>query len=27
MFCDMEGFTQLSESLGAEEAYAIMDQV
>jgi class 3 adenylate cyclase/tetratricopeptide (TPR) repeat protein len=27
MFCDMESFTQLSEKLGAEEAYAIMDQV
>src|SRR5210317_410228 len=27
MFCDMEGFTQLSETLGPEEAYAIMDQV
>ncbi len=27
MFCDMEGFTQLSERLGPEEAYAIMDQV
>jgi len=27
MFCDMEGFTSLSESLGPEEAYTIMDQV
>ena len=27
MFCDMEGFTQLSERLGPEDAYAIMDQV
>ncbi len=27
MFCDMEGFTTLSESLGPEEAYAIMDQI
>ncbi|MFH1623858.1 MAG: tetratricopeptide repeat protein [Pseudomonadota bacterium] len=27
MFCDMEGFTQLSEKLGPEEAYNIMDQV
>jgi class 3 adenylate cyclase len=27
MFCDMESFTQLSERLGPEEAYAIMDQV
>ncbi len=27
MFCDMEGFTQLSERLGPEEVYAIMDQV
>ena len=27
MFCDMEGFTRLSESLGPEEAYRIMDQV
>ncbi|MHC4457525.1 MAG: adenylate/guanylate cyclase domain-containing protein [Planctomycetota bacterium] len=27
MFCDMEGFTHLSEKLGPEEAYAIMDQV
>ncbi len=27
MFCDMEGFTSLTESLGAEEAYGIMDQV
>jgi class 3 adenylate cyclase/tetratricopeptide (TPR) repeat protein len=27
MFCDMEGFTQLSERLGPEEAYTIMDQV
>jgi class 3 adenylate cyclase/tetratricopeptide (TPR) repeat protein len=27
MFCDMEGFTRLTESLGPEEAYGIMDQV
>jgi class 3 adenylate cyclase/tetratricopeptide (TPR) repeat protein len=27
MFCDMEGFTALSERLGPEEAYTIMDQV
>jgi len=27
MFCDMEGFTPLSESLGIEEAYALMDKV
>ena len=27
MFCDMEGFTQLSENLGPEEAYTIMDKV
>jgi predicted ATPase/class 3 adenylate cyclase len=27
MFCDMEGFTQLSEKLGPENAYTIMDQV
>jgi class 3 adenylate cyclase/tetratricopeptide (TPR) repeat protein len=27
MFCDMEGFTALSEKLGIEEAYVIMDQV
>jgi len=27
MFCDMEGFTQLTERLGSEEAYAIMDRV
>ena len=27
MFCDMEGFTVLSEKLGPEEAYSIMDQV
>jgi len=27
MFCDMEGFTNLSERLGPEEAYAIMDEV
>ncbi|UCF86253.1 MAG: zinc-ribbon domain-containing protein, partial [Desulfobacteraceae bacterium] len=26
MFADMEGFTQLSERLGPEEAYTIMDQ-
>ncbi len=27
MFCDMEGFTHLSEKLGPEEAFAVMDQV
>jgi len=27
MFCDMEGFTGLTERLGPEEAYSIMDQV
>ena len=27
MFCDMEAFTRLSERLGPEEAYSIMDQV
>ena len=27
MFCDMEGFTSLSERLGPEEAYDIVDQV
>ena len=27
MFCDMENFTALSEKLGAEEAYAMMDRV
>ncbi len=27
MFCDMEGFTTLSENIGAEEACSIMDQV
>ena len=27
MFCDMEGFTALSEQIGPEEAYSIMDQV
>jgi len=27
MFCDMEGFTRLTEKLGPEDAYAIMDQV
>jgi class 3 adenylate cyclase/tetratricopeptide (TPR) repeat protein len=27
MFCDMEGYSQLSERLGPEEAYGIMDQV
>ena len=27
MFCDMQGFTPLSELLGIEEAYVIMDQV
>jgi hypothetical protein len=27
MFCDMEGFTSLSEMLGIEDVYLIMDQV
>jgi predicted ATPase/class 3 adenylate cyclase len=27
MFCDMEGFTSLVESLGPEEAYSVMDHV
>jgi hypothetical protein len=27
MFCDMEGFTKLSERIGPEEAYTIMDRV
>jgi class 3 adenylate cyclase/tetratricopeptide (TPR) repeat protein len=27
MFCDMEGFTSLVESLGPEEAYSVIDQV
>ncbi|MGD9280092.1 MAG: adenylate/guanylate cyclase domain-containing protein [Desulfobacterales bacterium] len=27
MFVDMEGFTQLSEKLGPEEAYSVMDQI
>ncbi|MGD8880997.1 MAG: adenylate/guanylate cyclase domain-containing protein [Desulfobacterales bacterium] len=27
MFCDMQGFTPLSELLGIEDAYAIMDRV
>ena len=27
MFCDMEGFTALSEKLGIEEAYTLMDQI
>ncbi|MEJ2097315.1 MAG: adenylate/guanylate cyclase domain-containing protein, partial [Deltaproteobacteria bacterium] len=27
MFCDMEGFTPLTESLGEEEAYSVMDSV
>jgi class 3 adenylate cyclase/tetratricopeptide (TPR) repeat protein len=27
MFCDMEGFTSLTEKLGSEEMYSIMDQV
>ncbi len=27
MFCDMEGFTPLSEKLGMEETYTIMDKV
>ena len=27
MFCDMEGFTSLTEKLGSEEMYSIMDEV
>ena len=27
MFCDMEGFTTLTEKLGSEEMYSMMDQV
>jgi class 3 adenylate cyclase/tetratricopeptide (TPR) repeat protein len=27
MFCDIEGFTTLTEKLGSEETYALMDQV
>ena len=27
MFCDLEGFTPLTERLGSEDAYGIMDQV
>jgi class 3 adenylate cyclase/tetratricopeptide (TPR) repeat protein len=27
MFCDMEGFTPLTEKLGSEETYSMMDQV
>ncbi len=27
MFCDMEGFTDLTEKIGPEEAYGIMDQI
>ena len=27
MFCDMEGFTTLTEKLGSEQMYSIMDQV
>ena len=27
MFCDMEGFTSLTEKLGSEQMYSIMDQV
>jgi hypothetical protein len=27
MFCDMEGYTALSDKLGPEEAFSIMDQV
>ncbi|MGV7222981.1 MAG: adenylate/guanylate cyclase domain-containing protein [Nitrospinales bacterium] len=27
MFCDMEGFTPLTEKLGPDDAYAIMDQI
>ena len=27
MFCDMEGYTGLTEKLGPEEAYSLMDKV
>jgi hypothetical protein len=27
MFCDMVGYTQLSENIGSEEAYSVMDHV
>ena len=27
MFCDMEGFTALSEQIGPEEAYTIIDKI
>jgi class 3 adenylate cyclase/tetratricopeptide (TPR) repeat protein len=27
MFCDMEGFTPLTEKIGSEEVYSLMDQV
>ena len=27
MFCDLEGFTPLTENLGPEEAYEVMDKV
>jgi class 3 adenylate cyclase/tetratricopeptide (TPR) repeat protein len=27
MFCDMEGFTSLTEKLGSEEMYSVMDQI
>jgi len=27
MFCDMEGFTSLTETLGSEATYALMDQI
>ena len=27
MFCDMEGFTPLTEKLGSEQMYSIMDEV
>jgi len=27
MFCDMEGFTALTEKLGPEEAYSLMDEI
>ncbi len=27
MFCDMEGFTSLTEKLGSEQMYSIMDEV
>lgn len=27
MFCDMQGFTSLSEKIGQEEVYALLDQV